>query len=295
MTGAAGTGTDRDLEEERRADRKGGPGHTVLLALALAVPVTKVAYTVGGGDAVRDVFVGMEPANWPDVLLGMVITDPLLGSVLAVVVSRLVFALFAARGAVPTGRGRLAHLRRIGVTVLNPLAVGVIDACLFGPWWGLGTALAAYALRKGVVVEYRTGRRRPHHAHGTGHDSGHSGHASGQGSGQGDAHGTAHDPDYRPPPWLRRAAAAEQGAALVLTAVVLPALFFVSALDGQAWTSIVACRVTDGTRTADARLIELSRKGNGVVGWNLDAEEISNGLGCTGTESRFVREPWWRT
>ncbi|MFB7339972.1 hypothetical protein ACFCZ6_07925 [Streptomyces hydrogenans] len=295
MTGAAGTGTDRDLEEERRADRKGGPGHTVLLALALAVPVTKVAYTVGGGDAVRDVFVGMEPANWPDVLLGMVITDPLLGSVLAVVVSRLVFALFAARGAVPTGRGRLAHLRRIGVTVLNPLAVGVIDACLFGPWWGLGTALAAYALRKGVVVEYRTGRRRPHHAHGTGHGSGHSGHDSGQGSGQGDAHGTAHDPDYRPPPWLRRAAAAEQGAALVLTAVVLPALFFVSALDGQAWTSIVACRVTDGTRTADARLIELSRKGNGVVGWNLDAEEISNGLGCTGTESRFVREPWWRT
>ncbi|MET8971464.1 hypothetical protein [Streptomyces hydrogenans] len=288
MTGAAGTGTDRDLEEERRADRKGGPGHTVLLALALAVPVTKVAYTVGGGDAVRDVFVGMEPANWPDVLLGMVITDPLLGSVLAVVVSRLVFALFAARGAVPTGRGRLAHLRRIGVTVLNPLAVGVIDACLFGPWWGLGTALAAYALRKGVVVEYRTGRRRPHHAHDTGHDSGHD-------SGQGDAHGTAHDPDYRPPPWLRRAAAAEQGAALVLTAVVLPALFFVSALDGQAWTSIVACRVTDGTRTADARLIELSRKGNGVVGWNLDAEEISNGLGCTGTESRFVREPWWRT
>ncbi|MFE4657337.1 hypothetical protein ACFRFJ_11725 [Streptomyces hydrogenans] len=280
MTGAYDTRAERELEEERRADRKGGPGHTVLLALALAVPVAKVAYTVGGGDAVRDVFVGMEPANWPDVLLGMVITDPLLGSVLAVVISRLVFALFAARGAVPTGRGRLAHLRRIGVTVLNPLAVGVIDACLFGPWWGLGTGLAAYALRKGVVVEYRTGRRRPHHAHG---------------SGPGDAHGTAHDPDYRPPPWLRRAAAAEQGAALLLTAVVLPSLFFVSALDGQAWTSIVACRVTDGTRTADARLIELSRKGDGVVGWNLDAEEISNGLGCTGTESRFVREPWWRS
>ncbi|MFE1269876.1 hypothetical protein [Streptomyces sp. NPDC058757] len=276
MTGAADARADRDLEEERRADRKGGPGHTVLLALALAVPVAKVAYTVGGGDAVRDVFVGMEPANWPDVLLGMVITDPLLGSVLAVVVSRVAFALFAARGAVPAGRGTLAHLRRVGVTVLNPLAVGVIDACLFGPWWGLGTALAAYALRKGVVVEYRTGRRRPHRAHGTAHDD-------------------PHDPEYRPPPWLRRAAGAEQWVALLLTVVVLPSLFLVSALDGQAWTSIVACRVTDGTRTADARLIELSRKGNGVVGWNLEAEEISNGLGCTATESRFVREPWWRS
>ncbi|MFF9474212.1 hypothetical protein ACF1E9_16545 [Streptomyces roseolus] len=276
MSGAADGRADPDLSEERRADRKGGPGHTVLIALALAVPVAKVAYTVGGGNAVRDVFVGMEPANWPDVLLGMVITDPLLGSVLAVVVSRVVFAVFAARGAVPTGRGRSAHLRRAGITVLNPLAVGVIDACLFGPWWGLGTALAAYALRKGVVVEYRTGRRRARHGHGT-------------------PHGPSHDPDYRPPGWLSRAAAAEQGVALVLTAVVLPALFLVSALDGQAWTSIVACRVTDGTRTTDARLIELSRKGNGVVGWNLESEEISNGLGCTATESRYVREPWWRS
>ncbi len=244
----------------------------MLLALALAVPVAKVAYTVGGGDAVRDVFVGMEPANWPDVLLGMVITDPLLGSVLGVVVSRVVFAVFAARGVVPAGRGRAAGLRRAAITVLNPLAVGVIVACLFGPWWGLGTALAACALRVGVVVEYRTGRRRPHHRR-----------------------TASHDPGYRPPAWLRRAAAGEQGVALLLTAVALPVLTFASALDGQAWTSIVACRVADGTRASDARLIELSRKGNGVVGWNLDAEEISNGLGCTATESRYVREPWWRS
>ncbi|RAJ43008.1 hypothetical protein K388_07448 [Streptomyces sp. KhCrAH-43] len=31
----------------RSADLKSGPGHTVLLALVLTVPVTKVAYTVG--------------------------------------------------------------------------------------------------------------------------------------------------------------------------------------------------------------------------------------------------------
>ncbi|WP_078955231.1 hypothetical protein [Streptomyces griseus] len=282
MTGSADDGprpapaarglSDRDLEEERRADRKGGAGHTVLLALALAVPVAKVSYTVGGGDAVRDVFVGMEPANWPDVLLGMVITDPLLGSVLGVVVSRVVFAVFAARGAVPSGRGPAAVLRRTALTLANPLAVGLIDLCLFGPWWGLATALAAYALRLGVVVEYRTGRRRPHRSH----------HAP-------------HDPEYRPPPWLRRFAGAEQLVALGLTVVVLPLLFFASALDGQAWTSIVECRVTYGTRTADARLIELSRKGDGVVGWNLDAEEISDGVGCTATGSRHVREPWWRS
>ncbi|MEU6498461.1 hypothetical protein ABZ895_02790 [Streptomyces californicus] len=41
-------------------------------------------------------------------------------------------------------------------------------------------------------------------------------------------------------------------------------------------------------------MIELSRKGNGVVGWNLDTTELSNGQGCTGEVSLYVREPWWR-
>lgn len=266
-----------EARQAGEADRKGGPGHTVLMALAVAVPVTEVAYTVGGGDALRDVLVGMEPGNWPDVLIGMIITDPLLGSVLAVVVSRVVFALFAARGAVPVGRGPGRTLQRAALTVVNPLAVGVIDACFFGPWWGLATGLVAYALRQGVVVEYRTGRRHPHR----------------HGAGSGGPHGSRGG--YRPPGWLRRAAGVEWWVALCLSVVVLPILAFASALDGQAWTSIVECRVTTGTRTTSARLIELGRKGDGVVGWNLDDREISNGRACTATESRTVRAPWWRS
>ncbi|MET9676215.1 hypothetical protein ABZY68_24450 [Streptomyces sp. NPDC006482] len=272
-------------QQAAEADRKGGPGHTVLVALALAVPITKVAYTVGGGDAVRDVLVGMEPRNWPDVLLGMVITDPLLGSVLAVVISRVVFALFAARGAVPLGGGFAGTARRAALTIVNPLAVAVIDACFFGPWWGLATGLVAFALRQGVVVEYRTGRRRSRRGHQRTHEQ----------DRDEEPGGTPHrDAGYRPPSWLRRAAAVEQWVALSLTVLVLPCLAFVSALDGQAWTSIVECRVTNGTETGNDRLIELGRKGDGVVGWNLDSEEVSNGLGCTSDESRYVREPWWR-
>ncbi|WP_017240916.1 hypothetical protein [Streptomyces sp. SS] len=269
------TADGRADSQAREVDRKGGPGHTVLMALALALPITKVAYTVGGGDAVRDVLVGMEPGNWPDVVLGMVITDPLLGSVLGVVASRVVFALFAARGAIPLRGGLAGAARRAALTVVNPVAVGVIDTCFFGPWWGLATGLAAYALRKGVVVEYRTGRRRPHHGHGP----------------AGDAPGDG----YRPPAWLRRVASVEQWAAGCLAVVVLPLLAFVSALDGQSWTTIVTCRVTSGTDTATDRLIELGREGDGVVGWNLDTEQISNGFGCTSDEGRYVREPWWRT
>ncbi|WP_380790410.1 hypothetical protein ACFE3N_06780 [Streptomyces albidoflavus] len=155
----------RSRESERpsrheitEADREGGPGHTVLLALALAIPAVKVAYTLGGGGAATDALMGMGPGNWWDVLLGMVLTTPLPGCVLGVVASRVVFALFAARGAVPRGNHPAARLRRAGLTVLNPVATGVV-ACFIGPWWGLGTAVAAYLLRRGVVIEYRTGRR----------------------------------------------------------------------------------------------------------------------------------------
>ncbi|MFI8906092.1 hypothetical protein ACIGV8_11190 [Streptomyces albidoflavus] len=259
--------SDRPSRHEiTEADRKGGPGHTVLLAVALAIPAMKVAYTLGGGGATTDALMGMGPGNWWDVLLGMVLTTPLLGCVLGVVASRVVFALFAARGAVPRGNDTAARLRRAGLTVLNPVATGIVVACFIGPWWGLGTAVAAYLLRQGVVVEYRTGRRGRRH----------------------------HDPHFDPPRWLRRLATGEQVVALTLSVVVLPLLGVVSALDGQAWTSVVRCQVADGERVYSAPLIELQRQGNGVVGWNLDRAEVSNGVGCAALESRTVRDPWWR-
>ncbi|WP_425826970.1 hypothetical protein [Streptomyces fractus] len=252
-------------QQERSIDRKGGPGHTILLALALAIPAVKVAYTVGGGDHARDVFVGMELSNWPDVLVGMLLTEPALGSVFGVVVSRVIFALFAARGSVPEGSGPAAAARRVTLTAVNPLAVGVIGACFYGPWWGLATGLVAYALRQGVLVEYRAGRRgRRHRQEG-----------------------------YSPAPWLARFAAAEQGVSLLLTVAALPLLAFASAVDGKAWTSVLDCQVQEGARATDQHVVELGRKGNGVVGWSLDTEEVVNGAGCVDTGSLRVRPAWW--
>nr|WP_202524382.1 hypothetical protein [Kitasatospora sp. SID7827] len=247
-------------------DRKGGPGHTVLLALLAAVPVVKVAWTVGGGSHTREVVSTMGVPNLGEVLVGMVTTRPLLGCLVAVVTSRVVFALAAARGAVPRGRSLGQLARTVTLTVANPLAMGVLCWVFYGFRWGLGVALVSLALRHGLVQEYRAGRRS--HPHGR--------------------------PDpVSLAPWELRLVAAEQWAALLLTVVLLPLVAFGSALDGRAWDTVLRCEVTAGEHTGPSRLIELRREGNGVVGWDLHAREIVNGAGCVKEESLRVRPAWW--
>ncbi|RKE23275.1 hypothetical protein [Streptomyces sp. TLI_171] len=249
-------------------DRKGGPGHTVLLALLAAVPLVKIAWTVGGGSHAREVVTTMGVPNLGEVLVGMVTTRPLLGSVVAVVTSRVVFAVFAARGAVPRGRSAGAVARTVALTLVNPLAMGVLCWVFYGPWWGLAVTLASLALRQGLVREYRAGRRH---------------------------HRTGAAAPVALAPWKVRFVAAEQWAALALSVLVLPLTAFAAALDGLAWDTVLRCEVAAGPHTEESRLIELDRKGNGVVGWDLHAEEVVNGLGCVKEESLRVRPAWWNS
>ncbi|GAA2119794.1 hypothetical protein GCM10009759_68120 [Kitasatospora saccharophila] len=250
------------------SDRKGGPGHTVLLALLAAVPLVKVAWTVGGGAHTREVVSTMGVPNLGEVLVGMVTTRPLLGSLVAVVTSRVVFALFAARGAVPRGHSAGALARTVALTLVNPLAMGVLCWVFYGFRWGLAVALVALALRNGLVQEYRAGRRpHPH--------------------GRPDAAALA--------PWRLRLVAAEQWAALLLTVVLLPLTAFAAALDGLAWDTVLRCEVAAGAHTGQSRLIELRREGNGVVGWDLHAREVVNGSACVKEESLRVRPAWWNS
>ncbi|MFI1582548.1 hypothetical protein [Embleya sp. NPDC020630] len=251
--------------EARQSDKRGGPGHNVLLLLILMLPALKLAWTVGEGSATRDVVTAMGPANWPDVILGMMLGDAPFATLLAIVVSRISFAYFAAHGAVPRGDDRISRARVVGLSLATPLAFGVLIGVFFGPWWGLTTAVAAVLLRYGVIVEYRAGRRGRH-------------------------------PERRaqsPAPW-RRAASFGQAAALVLTVVVLPVVALADALDGRSWAPVVHCSVDYGRGPAPARLIELDRVGNGVVGWDVDAREIANGLDCAADDNDVIREPWWR-
>ncbi|GAA2092544.1 hypothetical protein GCM10009801_59110 [Streptomyces albiaxialis] len=142
----------------RAEDRHGGPGHTVVLAVALALPAVKVAWTVGGGHSAWEVFLVLQPSNWIDIPIGMMLTNPLLAAVFAVVVSRVVLGWFAARGAVPRGRGWAAQARLVALSLAAPLAIGTLMAVFYGGWWGLGTGLVLLGLRYGVLAAYRTGR-----------------------------------------------------------------------------------------------------------------------------------------
>lgn len=44
-----------------------------------------------------------------------------------------------------------------------------------------------------------------------------------------------------------------------------------------------------------ARLVELGRKGNGVVGWDIEGDEVVNGINCGVSENDVVRPPLWRS
>ena len=142
---------------ERAEDRRGGPGRTVLVAVALALPALKVAWTVGGGHAAWEVLLVLQPTNWPDIPIGMMLTNPLLAAVFAVVLSRVVLAWFASRGAVPEERSMTATARLVALSLATPLAIGTLMAVFYGAWWGLGTGLVLLALRYGVLAAYRKG------------------------------------------------------------------------------------------------------------------------------------------
>ncbi|MEU6676563.1 hypothetical protein [Streptomyces sp. NPDC046925] len=241
-------------------------GHVMLLAVVLTVPVLKLAWTLGGGNAARDALIAMGPGNWPDVLIGMFLNEPLLATVLAVVVSRATYAYFAAKGGALRHQGVPLPVTAAAAAVV-PVGLAVVIGAFNGLAWGLFTGVIAYLLRVAVVIDYTTGRRV---------------HATGRRSGR-----RAETP-------LQRAADVIWIAGLLLAGVVLPVIALLAALDGRAWTSVENCNVNTGQGIHRARLIELERQGDGIVGWDVAASEVVNGINCAGDENETIRPAWWR-
>lgn len=255
----------RSVAESKSDDKWGGPGHTVVLAVVLVFPILKVAWTVGGGDAAWDVLVALEPKNWLDVLMGMVRNSAVLAFILALVTSRMTFLAMAARGALPHGAGPRTLLLATAISLVSPLAFGLLMTVFFDWRWGVTTAVLAWLLRQGVVLEYRTGHR--------GH----------------------RERSENLAPWQHRLISAERVAATLLAVVALPLAAFAVALDGRSWSSLQKCEVQVGANQQSDTLIELTRMGNGIVGWNLDRDEVANAQGCEKVDDLVVREPWWRS
>lgn len=77
--------------------------------------------------------------------------------------------------------------------------------------------------------------------------------------------------------------------------MVLPVIALAGAVDGRSWASVVECDVNTGEGNERARLVELGRKGNGVVGWDIEGDEVVNGINCGVSENDVVRPPLWRS
>nr|WP_237735937.1 hypothetical protein [Streptomyces sp. AA1529] len=55
------------------------------------------------------------------------------------------------------------------------------------------------------------------------------------------------------------------------------------------------CDIDTGEGNRRGRVVELSRTGPGVVGWDLAGREAVNGVNCAASGNQQVRAPWWRS
>lgn len=250
------------VEDSRRSAAR-----IVVAALVLAVPVVKLAWTLGGGSAAREALYAMGPSNIMEVAIDLFLAEPLLAASLAVVVSHMSYSYFSARG------GALRHLRSpvplaVGSAMVVPVAVGVVVGAINGPVWGTATGALAALLRLTVFLEYRTGRRSPE-----------------SGKRTGEAVGSL---------W-QGVADAGRIAALALTVIVLPLVAFGVAVNGHSWTTVMFCDVDTGSGTERARVIELGRQGHGITAWSLDDHQVVVGENCLLDEDEVIRPPLWRS
>ncbi|MFI6157112.1 hypothetical protein ACIBCA_31025 [Kitasatospora sp. NPDC051170] len=240
--------------------------HLMTSAVVFTIPVLKLAWTLGGGDAARDALLAMGPANWLDVVIGMFFAEPVLAAVLAAVACHFTYAYQAAHGGAARHRDR-SRAATAATAAILPVAVAVVVGAFNGLGWGVATGLLGYAMRLGVVMEYRTGGRSTETGHRTG----------------------------RPATTLwPRVAEAIRLVAMALALAVLPVLAVSAALNGRAWTSVLRCDVDTGSGPQRARVVELDRSAPGVVAWDIPAHEVVSGTNCAVDPDDVIRPPWWR-
>ncbi|RKT12031.1 hypothetical protein BX285_5996 [Streptomyces sp. 1114.5] len=241
--------------------------HVMASAVVFAIPVLKLAWTLGGGDAARDALLAIGPVNWLDVVIGMFCAEPVLAVVLAAVASHVTYAVRAAQGGAARHRGR-ALAETVARAAILPGALGVVVGALQRAVVGRdrGCPGLPAATRGDRRVPYGRSLRRhrsPHRP--AGRDL--------------LAAGRRGRPDRGPGAHAGRA----------------PGVSVVAALDGRSWTSVLMCDVNTGSGPQRARLVELAREAPGVVGWDVPAHEMVSGTNCAVDPDDVLRDPWWRS
>ncbi|MGI5205743.1 hypothetical protein ACQEU6_29705 [Spirillospora sp. CA-108201] len=145
-------------EQETRSDPRGSATHVMVLSVLLAVPVLKLARTLGSGDAARDVVDVTGPANLLDIVTGTFLNEPLLVTVLAVVASRATYLYYARRGGAAARQGT-PPAGSAASAAIAPAGLAAAIGAAYGLWRGVACGVLGYLMRLGVVVEFATGRR----------------------------------------------------------------------------------------------------------------------------------------
>ncbi|RMI33461.1 hypothetical protein EBN03_10005 [Nocardia stercoris] len=239
----------------------------ILLAVLLTVPVLKLSWTLGGGDAANDALGAMGVPDWLNIVAGIFLTNALLATVLAVVACRVIYSFFAAAGGA-AWQQRFAQPTTMAWAAVVPIGAGVVVGAFNGLVWAVITMAVGYVLRLGVIGDYATGRR-----------SADTGRRTGQ------AVETA----------AQRASFVIWIVSLVLAVVVLPVLAVAAALDGRAWSTVLICDVDTGGGPHRARVAVLTWSGSGVVAWDIAARAVVNGRDCATDPDDRIRDPWWRS
>ncbi|OEU97326.1 hypothetical protein AN217_04935 [Streptomyces qinglanensis] len=81
------------------------------------------------------------------------------------------------------------------------------------------------------------------------------------------------------------------GALSLLLASALPLVALAGCFDGHAWAPVLVCDIDTGEGNRRGRVVELSRTGPGVVGWDLAGREAVNGVNCAASGNQQVRTP----
>lgn len=134
----------------------------MVVAVLLVIPVLKLSWTLGSGDAARDAMQAMGPANWPDIIIDIVLLTPLVATALGILVCRATFGMYADRrhDELPASGDARSDVALGLKAAIVPISVGIVVGSFNGLLWGLVAGVLGYLAQLGIIADFHSGRGR---------------------------------------------------------------------------------------------------------------------------------------